>query len=214
MTAGGPTGYAVPMKKHLLGITLMVLATSTAWGLDAPTLTQPDLALQTEEPVAQPFGVKGQTRLTIGTGVAFEVEDDDDSTDFNINVAWSRFLVDDIEMRLELGGWYFDQESDGAWGINPNFVLRWHLINKERWTFFADAGIGVLFSTDDVPPGGTSANFTPRAGAGITHKIGARGQRAELGVRWHHISNARLTGDSDNPDRDGVMVYAGISFPF
>ncbi|MCL4220615.1 MAG: acyloxyacyl hydrolase [Phycisphaerales bacterium] len=195
-------------------IGLAALTASATWALDAPRLTTDDLTLSPEQPAAELFGVKGQTRLTLGTGVAFGLEEDDDSTDFNINVAWSRFLVDDVEMRLELGTWYFDQEPDSAWGINPNFVLRWHLINKELWSFYADAGIGLMFSTDDVPPGGTSANFTPRAGVGITHKVGVRGQRAELGVRWHHISNARITGDSDNPDRDGVMIYAGYSFPF
>lgn len=200
-------------QMHAL-IGLAALATSTALATDAPRLAQDDLTLSTEQPRPEPFGLKGQTRLTIGSGVAFGLEDDDDSTDFNLNVAWSRFLVDDIEMRLELGAWYFEQESDDAWGVNPNFVLRWHLLNKDRWTFYADAGIGLLFSTDDVPPGGTSANFTPRAGVGITHQMGDRGQRAELGVRWHHVSNARITGDSDNPDRDGIMIYAGYSFPF
>ncbi len=202
------------MNRNRACIVLAAMASSTAWGLDAPQLTQGELSLPTEQPSAQPFGLKGQTRLTIGTGVAFDLESDDDSTDFNVNVAWSRFLVDDIEMRLELGTWYFDQESDAAWGLNPNFVLRWHLISKELWSFYADAGMGLLFSSDDVPSEGTSFNFTPRAGVGFTRKIGAHGQRAELGVRWHHISNARITSDSDNPDRDGVMVYAGFSFPF
>lgn len=202
------------MNQNRAWIGLAALATSTAGAMDTPRLTTGDLTLPTAQPAAEPFGLKGRTRLTIGTGIAFGLEDDDDSTDFNINVAWSRFLVDDFEMRLELGAWYFDQEPDSAWGVNPNLVLRWHLISKELWSFYADAGIGLLFSTDDVPSGGTSANFTPRAGVGFTHRIGARGQRAELGVRWHHISNARITGDSNNPDRDGVMVYAGLSFPF
>lgn len=182
--------------------------------LDAGSL---ELTRQPESSTPPPrYGTQGQTRLTIGTGVAFDLEseDGDDATDFNLNIAWSRFLVDDFEMRLELGGWYFDQDPDAAWGINPNFVLRWHLINRDAWTLYADAGIGVVFSSDDVPSGGTSSNFMPRAGVGWTHKLGDAGNRLELGVRWHHISNARITGDSNNPDRDGVMVYAGISFPF
>lgn len=182
--------------------------------LDAGSL---ELSTQPEATAPAPrFGQQGQTRLTIGTGVAFDLEseDGDDATDFNLNVAWSRFLVDDFEIRLELGGWYFDQEPDSAWGINPNFVFRWHLVNRDAWTLYADAGIGLVFSSDDVPSGGTSVNWTPRAGVGWTHKLGDTGNRLELGVRWHHISNARITGDSNNPDRDGVMVYAGISFPF
>ncbi|GAB4386712.1 MAG: hypothetical protein Kow0022_16530 [Phycisphaerales bacterium] len=204
--------------RTVLAIVTCLLFAPWASGSDAPRLASGALSLEpTNEPpgpVPTEFGRAGQTRLTIGTGIAFDVEPDDDSTDFNVNVAWSRFLVDNIEMRLELGGWYFDQEPDGAWGINPNFVLRWHLINRNVWTFYADAGIGLLFSSDDVPAGGTSANFTPRAGVGFTHRLGGAGNRLELGVRWHHVSNARVTGDSNNPDRDGFMGYAGISFPF
>lgn len=202
----------------MLSIIAVVLGAPSAAGSDAPTLDSGALDLQQADEATQAsplkFGQAGQTRLTIGTGVAFDVEQDDDSTDFNLNAAWSRFLVDDVEMRLELGGWYFEQDPDSAWGINPNFVLRWHVINRNAWTFYADAGIGLLFASDDVPAGGTSVNFTPRAGVGFTHKLGEAGNRLELGVRWHHISNARATGDSNNPDRDGVMAYAGISFPF
>lgn len=156
----------------------------------------------------------GHTRLTFGGGVAWALESDDESTDYNLFVTWSRFLVQDIEIRLEGGLWYFDQEGDTAFGFNPSFTFRWHLIKSDPWTIFADAGIGVLLASDDVPSGGTSFNFMPRAGGGVTYRLNDVGHRLELGVRWHHVSNARVTGDSNNPDRDGVMVYAGFSIPF
>jgi hypothetical protein len=160
-----------------------------------------------------PFGLAGHTRLTIGTGVAFALEESDDSTDYNLNLAWSRFIVDDWEFRVELGGWYFDQEPDSTWGVNPGIAVRWHFINEGPWTVYGDAGIGLLVAADDVPSGGSSIDFMPRVGGGITRRINARGDRLEFGVRWHHVSNARVVGDSNNPDRDGVMLYAGISFP-
>ncbi|RMH12039.1 MAG: acyloxyacyl hydrolase [Planctomycetota bacterium] len=199
---------------QLIGVVSLIPAVASA---EPAALSAGELSFdidQEAQAAAPEFGLAGQTRLTIGTGVAFDLEQDDDSTDFNLNVAWSRFVVDDFEIRLELGGWYFDQEPDAAWGINPNFVLRWHLVNKNRWSIYTDAGIGFALTSDDVPAGGTSANFTPRAGVGLTHAIGTSANRLELGVRWHHISNARLTGDANNPDRDGIMGYAGISFPF
>lgn len=169
--------------------------------------------LEKAKGVGPAFLKQGHTRLTIGSGIAFPLESDDDSTDYNLNVTWSRFIVDDIELRVEAGLWYFDQDEDEAFGFNPNIVFRWHLFEHERLTVYADAGIGVLASSDDVPVGGTSFNLMPRAGGGITYGLGDGGQRLELGVRWHHISNARFSGDSDNPDRDGVMIYAGFSFP-
>jgi hypothetical protein len=46
----------------------------------------------------------------------------------------------------------------------------------------------------------------------LTEDLG--GPRLQLGVRWHHISNGRSNGDSDNPSRDGLMLYTGVVFPF
>ena len=45
-----------------------------------------------------------------------------------------------------------------------------------------------------------------------THR--ARPGHADLagGIKWHHISNADLF--EDNPGRDSIMGYAGVSFPF
>lgn len=168
-----------------------------------------------EEPVAgpKPFGLAGETRLTIGTGVAIEFEDNDDSTDYNLALTWSKFLVDDWEFRAGLGAWYFDQTPDSTWGVSPEIAIRWHFINEEPWSVFGEAGIGLLLAADDVPSGGSSVDFMPRVGVGVTHRINSRGDRLEFGVRWHHISNARTVGDSNNPDRDGLMFFAGISFP-
>ena len=71
-----------------------------------------------------------------------------------------------------------------------------------------------LFTGDDVPPDGTSINFTPRAGMGVTRALDDSGTRLMVGVRWAHISNARIEGDGENPSRDSVMGYVGVIWPF
>lgn len=157
------------------------------------------------------FGEKGSRWWTFGVGVA---DNFSDATDYNVRVAWSQFLVQGIEFSVEANGWYSDQPGDDAIGINPAFVFRWHFYEVERWTLFADVGIGLLFTTDDAPPGGTSFNFTPRIGIGTTYRLDDDGTRLQLGLRWHHISNARLSGDSENPARDGALLYAGVMIPF
>jgi hypothetical protein len=81
------------------------------------------------------------------------------------------------------------------------------------WTLFADVGIGVLLATDNTPSGGTGFNFTPRAGVGGTWRLNDEGVRLQAGVRWHHISNARINGETRNPDRDGIMGYVALQFP-
>lgn len=164
-------------------------------------------------PVKHTFGQPGGWWLTLGGGYANDFNHDQD---FNIHAAFSTFLATELEFSIELAGWYFDQEGTDTGGINPNMVFRWHFWHADNfdWTVYGDVGIGLLFSFDDVPDGGTSFNFTPRAGMGFTTRIGDDDTRLQIGVRYHHISNGRFQGDDRNPSRDSIMVYAGIIFPF
>lgn len=157
------------------------------------------------------YGDEGTQWLTIGGGAAFDFES---ATDSNLHLAWSTFLVKDVEFGIEAGGWYFNQPGDNTGGVSGTLLFRWHFVNTGKWTVFADAGIGVLGAFDDVPDTGTSLNVLPRAGAGVTRQISDSGTRLELGIRWHHISNARINGDDENPARDGAMFYTGVIFPF
>jgi hypothetical protein len=163
---------------------------------------------------AQPFGTKGQEHWMVASGAAFDLEVDDQTTDVPLTLGYSKFLVDNVELSLELSAWGHFQEGDDAASLNPGFNVRWHFVNRDRWTLFTEVGIGLLFSTDDVPDGGTSFNFTPRAGAGATWRLTDSGVRLIGAARWHHVSNARITGESANPDRDGILFYAGVMFPF
>lgn len=156
------------------------------------------------------YGQQGSTWLTLGGGAAYDFEG---STDSNLHVAWSRFLAQDVEFALEAGGWYYNQPGDNTGGISGVFLFRWHFVNTGDWTLYADAGIGLLGAFDEVPDGGTSFNFQPRAGVGVTRRIADDDTRLQVGLRWHHISNARIQGDEDNPSRDAPMLYAGIVIP-
>lgn len=159
------------------------------------------------------FGAKDSEYWTFGLGVAHNFID---AWDYNARIAYSQFLIDDVEFSFEVNGWYFNQDGSDAFGLNPAIVFRWHLIHlpERPWTIFVDAGIGVLVASQRVPAGGTWFDFTPRVGVGYTREIYPDGTRLQLGVRWHHISNARIDGDRQNPARDGVMVYGGIMIPF
>lgn len=169
---------------------------------------------------------KGWWGWSVGGGVAFNSE----STDTNAVLTFHTFIADDFEFNFGLGGWYYAQDEDGddnekaedALGINPAFGFRWHFLstrNSEkaddrRWSVYADVGIGMVFTDEDVPPGGTKYNFTPRAGVGATFALGDEGVRLDVGVRWAHVSNASTSGTDDNPSRDSPMVYVGVMVPF
>jgi Lipid A 3-O-deacylase (PagL) len=155
-----------------------------------------------------PFGTVGTQWITAG---ALFADDFDTSTDVNVHIAWSQFVSRDVEFALELAAWRMVQDGDDATAINPSAIFRWHFYNRERWSLFGDIGIGLLVSTDDVPSGGTSFNFTPKVGGGLTYKLWEEHEtRLVVGVRWHHISNARIAGDEANPARDAVALYAGL----
>ncbi|MFA6045786.1 MAG: acyloxyacyl hydrolase, partial [Phycisphaerales bacterium] len=93
--------------------------------------------------------------------------------------------------------------------------FRWHFVHEEDFTVYADIGIGILGATDNVPSNGTSFDFTPRAGVGFTYALNDAGDlRLVGGLRWAHVSNARIHGDDDNPGVDTIMMYSGVQFPF
>ncbi len=169
---------------------------------------------------------KGWWGWSVAGGVAFSSE----STDSNAVLTFHTFIAEDFEFNFGLGGWFYAQDEDGdnnekakdALGVNPAFGFRWHFWNSRcaekpedrSWTVYADVGIGMVFTDEDVPPGGTKYNFTPRAGVGATFALGDEGVRLDLGVRWAHVSNASTSGTDDNPSRDSPMVYVGVIVPF
>lgn len=159
------------------------------------------------------FGVAGSNWFSVGVGYMHDFEEDQAG---ELHLGYSHFIADEVEFNVELTGWYFDQTGDNTGGVNPGFNFRWHFLHDEpyNWTVFAEAGIGLLFTFDEVPDGGTGFNFTPRAGMGFTTRIDDCGDRLQIGLRWQHISNGRIEGDSRNPGRDSLMGYIGIMFPF
>jgi lipid A 3-O-deacylase len=165
-------------------------------------------------PARLEFGAPRTTWVGLGFGAASNGED----MDLNMFGRIEYFIAQDIEVIGELGVWNFSQEGKDATGFNTSFLMRYHWYNDGTWTVYVDGGIGLLFSTDPVNRSGadegSSFNFTPRFGGGFTRALGDQGARLDVGLRWHHVSNARIGGNNDNPGRDGLMLYAGIILPF
>ncbi|TVQ64195.1 MAG: hypothetical protein EA379_02335 [Phycisphaerales bacterium] len=193
-------------------------AASLAFDADSTRIalhTRQDAPNPADAPAPPPvFGAKGTWWGSVHAGYARELTQPAEANDVNLAFTFSTFLETDFELMLQLGAWYFDQEGDNAGGLNFMLGFRWHFHNEGPRSLFLDGGVGLLASTDLVPDEGTGFNFMPFVGAGFTHAIGDDGLRFLAGVRWHHISNARIKGEERNPSRDGVMVYAGVQFPF
>lgn len=215
--------------KTLLAASLLALSSSAAFAAEStsliPSLTdayRADPEQPTSSDSSHPttsdspaFAEPGWWGLEILTGYANNFKGE---SDINLAIAVGTFVAQDLEIRLELGGWYFAQRGDDTGGISLSLLGRWHFweCNNYDWTVYGEAGAGLLGSFDNVPDGGTSFNFTPRLGGGFTKRLGdgPRAPRLDVGARWHHISNARIDGDDRNPSRDSVMGYIGVIFSF
>lgn len=215
--AAGPLSYDVEAS------------TSLAFDADSARLELAQAETGRPEPAADPavdpaplvdveahpaFGKPGHWWWLVGGGYAWETNGDPPANDFNVVFTLSTFLFENFEFMMEFGGWYFDQPLDNAFGFNWSLIARWHIINEQSWTFFIEGGAGLLVSTDTVPDEGTGFNFTPRYGLGFTWRLGEGPGRLVTGVRWHHISNARIEGSDRNPSRDAIMGFFAFQFPF
>ncbi len=217
---------------HVLALTVLALATLPGKGAiadvtdgarldlsqptstsDGATLSNADHApgVQLADAISRSprWGEANSTWFTFGAGTS---SDFDELSDINVTVAWSKFISTDFEMIAELAVREFDMPGDDQIGINPMIVFRkhWALDDDRDWSFYFDIGIGILISADDIPQNGTSFNFTPRVGSGFTYQLSDE-WRLIAGLRWSHISNARVFGDDDNPSSDGVMFSIGLS---
>jgi len=74
-------------------------------------------------------------------------------------------------------------------GVNP-LGLKWIFATRGNVAPYLELGGGTLFSSDEVPAGTSTINFTSGAAFGM-HFLGKHTWTAE--VRYQHISNAGLT---------------------
>lgn len=160
-----------------------------------------------DEPAASDLE-QGQWWLTAigGSSISLGV-----TTDTFAGVQATKFIIDRLEAGFEVAGWGITQDGQDTGGVSASAVIRYHAWDFGSGTLFADAGLGLLLTDDVTPQNGTSANFIPRLGAGVAFRT-SETSRFLLGARWHHISNARVFGDNNNPSRDEVMLFAGFQW--
>ena len=75
--------------------------------------------------------------------------------------------------------------------------------------FAASSGGGLIFTQKFPDVTGRRTNFTLEAGGGVRIRVGAT-QWAQLGYKYHHISNAGTA--FANPGLDGNILYAGYQW--
>ncbi|WP_237743561.1 acyloxyacyl hydrolase [Pleurocapsa sp. PCC 7319] len=204
--------YSYLISMYLLAICLVMLeflqpAQAAPQEDTTPTNNPEETKVEGSIPA---FGTKGEKHWYVQTAAAIDI-DENDATSFGlIGGGVSQFFANGHSINANLNSLYFQQSGDDALGLNLDLLLRYHFLRRANWSLFFDGGVGIIGTTNNVPSGGSSFNFTPQFAVGSTIRV-APEKHLMLGLRWHHISNAD-TFDS-NPGLDSIMGQVGLILP-
>lgn len=125
------------------------------------------------------------------------------------------YFADRHSVRAELTGWDLDAKdgNEDTTAFGGNLGLRFHFLEYDRLTLFADGFVGFYYADRKFPPGGTHFNYTVGGGIGATFRVY---QNVHLfgAARYLHASNARIHGGDENPSVDAFGGYVGVLFTF
>jgi opacity protein-like surface antigen len=121
----------------------------------------------------------------------------------------SRFYAGNLAVGLEpLYAHYF--KPFGATAAGGSLLFKYNFLAFGRWMPFWDVGLGMLWTNlaPRIPEQSTPFNFVLETGPGVQY-FATEKLALTIGVRYHHISNARIS------DRDlglnSILAYMGIS---
>jgi lipid A 3-O-deacylase PagL len=126
-------------------------------------------------------------------------------------VAWDYYTSPDFCLRCELTEYGVSTSGGNAAATQGSLGFRHHVYKVGQNSLFADVGFGLFDATRRVPENGTYFNFTFHTGIGFNRPLS---DKVDLiaGVRYFHLSNARIDGASHNPSLNGPEVYIGLMF--
>ena len=155
------------------------------------------------------YGAAGSRRWVIGGMVASDLVDEK-MIFLRGGLEW--FPIEGFSIGLEADlGWVGQDAGDDAGLFGLGVMMRWHFLQYERWTMYADLGIGLAYTSMPVPPSGSRLDLVPQAGVGFSIELD-QDVRLLVGLGWYHLSNARTT--PTNFGIDALAVTGLISIPF
>ena len=170
-----------------------------------------DAAAGAAAPAGRDFA-KGTWTLELG-GSYVDAIRFSENTFYEGHVGVGYYLVDDLSLSAILHGDYVEQPADDAALGAAGLQLRWHFLDRGRFSLFLDAGGDVSYADPEVPAFGTHFNWIGRVGGGATWRLDDNFYLIG-GARYFHLSNGNLHGRDQNPSYDGVQYWAGLMFTF
>jgi hypothetical protein len=123
------------------------------------------------------------------------------------------YFLDHMAMNLELTGNYVGERGPDTAAVAGTILLRHHLYVNERFSFLWDVGGSVFEAGRNAPPNGSHFNFEVENGPGITYRL-KDNLYLLTGVRFLHLSNARIYGAERNPGINTLGGYFGLMWTF
>jgi hypothetical protein len=122
----------------------------------------------------------------------------------------NEYILDNLAIHYGATFGYADTKrtKSGVCG-GPELGIRLHFLKNQRLSTYAEASIAASFYQYPVKEGTLKFNFDLQPGVGATYRI-TDNAHVRGGMRWHHLSNARIGGGSRNYGYDGVMFYFGM----
>ncbi len=186
--------------------TILLAAEPAKAAADTSPLTLDVAATQPRNPMLDPH----RWRLEVlGTGMA-------DVTNRHVAMGGARIAFDyytdtNFCLRSEFTAYGVSTEAADAAAVQGSFGLRHDFYHFGNSSIFNDVGFGIFEAGRRVPQNGTYFNLTFHCGIGVDHPI-ADNVDLIVGVRYFHLSNARLEGPAHNPSLNGPEAYLGLMF--
>ncbi len=165
------------------------------------------LASNVDSPDPYPRGLR---LVTVYSGYAQQPTGEREQIGF-CNVGLNYYFADNWAFGFEATGVGVSQDDNNIAAGGADIILRTHLWNYERFSFYGDFSAGVLEADYRLPPGGTDFNFTVRTGIGSAFRL-TENTSLMFGLRYWHLSNARQEGPDRNPSLNAIEGYVGLMF--
>ena len=120
------------------------------------------------------------------------------------------FLRGNLQWAMDLSPAYVVTQGTTVHGIALSPLLtKWNFAPGSRVRPYIELGNGMLFTSQRVPPGASSFNFSTQAAFGVQF-FRREDQAFSLSLRYEHISNAGL--EPVNPGINSIQFRAGFSW--
>jgi hypothetical protein len=172
------------------------------------TFASADFALADEAPAPATNFPKGTFALTLEADYGHSFDLSPARFESGL-VGVGYYFFDNFALNAEAAGFSMQQPGPDSIITEIDIKLRHHLYNSGKFSLYVDAGGGVSYATARTPAGGTYYNYTIQTGPGVSWQL-----RDNLfligGVRYWHLSNARLKGPEHNPSINAIEGYVGL----